>query len=71
MDDIKLFAENEKYLGTLRQAASIYSQDIEVEFSIEKCAVIIMKIEKRLKKTEGIELPNQEKIWTLGEKKAY
>ena len=41
-----------------------------MKFSIEKWAILIMKIVKREKK-EGIELPNQESIRTLGEKENY
>ena len=33
MDDIKLFAKNEKELETLIHAFRIYSQDIEMEFA--------------------------------------
>ena len=38
-EDIKLFAQNEKELETLIQAVRIYSQDIGMEFVIEKCAM--------------------------------
>ena len=38
-----------------------------MEFSIEKCAMLIMRSGKG-QLTGGIELPNQEKIRTLGEK---
>ncbi len=37
MNDIKLFAKNEKELETLIQLVGIYSQDIGMEFGIEKC----------------------------------
>ena len=57
MDDIKLFAKNEKELETLIQAVRIYSPDIMMEFGIEKCAMLIMRSGKR-HMTEGIELPN-------------
>ena len=40
MDDIKLFAKNEKELVTLIFAVRIYSQDIGMEFGIEKCATL-------------------------------
>ena len=43
MDDIKLFTNNEKELETRRQAVKIYSQDIGMEFGIEKWDMIIMK----------------------------
>ena len=58
MDDIKLFAKNEKELETLIQAVRIYCEDIRMEFGIEKCAMLVMKSGKQ-HMTEGIELPNQ------------
>ena len=36
MDDIKLFAKNEKEQETLRHALRIYSHDIAIEFGTEK-----------------------------------
>ena len=41
-----------------------------MEFGIEKCAMLVMKSGKR-HLTDGMELPNQNKIRTLGEKKMY
>ena len=41
-----------------------------MEFSIEKCAMLIMKRGKR-ETTERIELANQESIKILGEKENY
>ena len=67
MDDIKLFAKNEKELETLIHAVRIYSQDIGMEFGIEKCAMLVMKSGKRYI-TDGMEPSNQDKIRTLGEK---
>ena len=70
MDDIKLFAKNEKVLETLIQAVRIYSQDIGMEFGIEKYAVLIMRDGKQ-QMMEKTELPNQEKIKMLREKETY
>ena len=70
MDDIKLFAKNEKELETLIHTVRIYSQDIGMEFSKEKCALLVMKSGKR-QLTDGIELPNQDKIRTLAENETY
>ena len=64
MDDIKLFAKNEKELETLIHTVRIYSQDIGMEFGIEKLAKLVMKSGKRYL-TDGMELPNQDKIRTL------
>ena len=62
-DGIKLFAKNEKELETLIHALRIYSQNIRMEFDIEKCALLVMKSGKR-HLTDGMELPNQDKIRT-------
>ena len=70
MDDIKLFAKNEKELETLKETVRIYSQDIGMEFGKEKCAVLAMKSGKQ-HMTEEIKLPNQEKIRTPGKKETY
>ena len=68
--DIKLFAKNEKELEILLYAVKIYIQDIGMEFGREKYAMLLMKSGKR-HPTDGMELPNQDKIRTLGEKEIY
>ena len=70
MDDVKLFAKNEKELETLIHTIRIHSQDIGMEFGIEKCALLVMKSGKR-HLTDGLELPNQGKIRTLAENETY
>ena len=70
IDDIKLFVKNEQELENLIQTVKIYSQDIKMEFGIGKCAMLVMKSGKR-NMTEGVDLPNQVVIRTLGEKDAY
>ena len=47
MEDTRLFAKNKKDLETLIQVIKIYSQDIGMEFGIDKCAMFIMKIGER------------------------
>ena len=69
-DDIKLFAKNEKELKTLIHAVRIYSQDIGMEFGIEKCAMLVMKSGKR-HMTDGMELPNRDKNRTLEENETH
>ena len=70
MDDIKLFVKNEKEQETLIHVVRIYSQDIGMEFVMGKCAMLVMKSGKR-HLTEGMELPNQNKISTLRENETY
>ena len=73
MDDIKLFAKNEKELETLIHTVRIYIQDVGMEFGIEKCALLVRKTTSSGKRhlTDGIELPNQDKIRTLAENETY
>ena len=65
MDDIKLFTRNEKRTRDL-DTNNKNSQNIGIEYGIKKCAMLIMKSGKT-ETEEGIELPNQERIRTLGE----
>ena len=67
VDDIKLFATNEKELETLIHAVKIYSHDKGMEFGIGKFSMLVMKSSKR-HLTDGMELPNQDKVRMLREK---
>ena len=69
MNDIKLFSKNEKELETLIQTIRIHSQDIEMEFDIEKSAMVMRRGKRQI--TEGRELPNHERIRTLREMEIY
>ena len=66
----KYVQKNENELETLIHAVRIYSQDIGMEFGIEKCAMFVMKSGKR-HLTDRMELPNQDKIRTLAENETY
>ena len=70
MDDIKVFAKNEKEQKILIDTVRIYSQNRGMEFGIEKCAMLVMKSGK-LHMTDEMELPNQDKIRTLAENETY
>ena len=70
MDNIKLFAKNEKELENLIQAVTIYSQSRGMEFGIKEYAMLIMR-SRKWQRTPGIELSNKEKLRTLGEKETY
>ena len=70
MDDIKLFAKNEKELETRIHTVRIYSRDIGMEFGIKKWAMLVMKSGKR-QLTYGMELPNKDKIKTHAENETY
>ena len=57
MDDLKLQAENEKGLESLVQTVRIFSDDIGMEFGMDKCATLVLKGGK-ITKLDGISLPN-------------
>ena len=57
-------------METLIQTIKINTLDVGMEFSIGKCAMLIMICGKRQIK-EGIELPNPKRIRTLREKETY
>ena len=60
----------EKQLESLLHAVRIYIQDVGMESGIEKCAMLVMKSDKR-HLTDGMDLLSQLKIRTLGKKETY
>ena len=57
MDDLKLYAKNEKGLDSLVQTVRIFSKDIGMEFGIDKCGTLVLKRGK-IRKLDGISLPD-------------
>ena len=66
MDDLKLYAKNEEQIDSLVRTVHIFSTDIGMEFGIKKCGVLILKRGK-ITRSEGIELPNGDKLKEVGE----
>ena len=66
MNDLKLYSRSEKGFDSLVQAIRVFSEDIEMEFGIEKCAMLVMK-KREIVKSVGIELPDGEVIMSLQE----
>ena len=62
MDDLKLFAKNEKDIDSLVQTVRIFSDDIGMKFGLEKCAAMTLKRGKRVH-SDGIALPDGIKIY--------
>ena len=62
--------KNGKELETLIHTIRVYSHDIGMEFDIEKCAMLVRKSGKR-HMTDGMELPNHDKIRTFGKNETY
>ena len=70
MKAIKLFPKNEKELENVIFEVRIHSQDIGMEFGIEKYVTLVLKSGKR-HLTDGMELPNQDNIRTPVENETY
>ena len=51
IDDLKFYSESEKGLDSFVQAVQIFSEDIVMEFGIEKCAMLVMEKGKMVKKS--------------------
>ena len=61
IDDLKLYSKSKKTLDSLIQTERIFSKDIVMQFSIDRCAMLVMKREK-LVHPDGIELRNYKVI---------
>ena len=64
MDDLKLYIRSDKGLDSLEQTVSVFSEDVGMEFGIEKCAMLVTEKEK-IVKSLGIELPDGKVIKSL------
>ena len=70
MDDLKLYSRNEKGLDSLVQTVRVFSEDIGMEFGIEKCAMLVME-KGKIVKSVGMELPGGKVIKSLQEGGSY
>ena len=70
MDDLKLCSQSEKGLDSLVQTVRVFSEDIGMEFGIEKCATLVME-KVKIVKSVGIELPDIKVIKSLQEDESY
>ena len=57
MDELKLNNRSEKGLDSLVQTVRVFSEDIGMEFDIEKCAMLVME-KGKIVKSVVIELPD-------------
>ena len=64
MDDLKLYSRNEKELNSLVQTIRVFSEDIGMEFGIEKYAMLV-KEKGKIVKSVGMELLDAKVIKSL------
>ena len=67
LDDLKLYCQSEKGLDSLVQTVCVFSEDIVMEFDIEKFAILVMEKGKKVKSVD-IELPEDKVIKSLQDK---
>ena len=65
-----MHSPSEKRLDSLVKTIRVFSEDIGMEFGIEKYAMLVMKRGK-IVKSVGIELPNDKVIKSLQEGESY
>ena len=66
MDDLELYNRSEKGLDSLVQTVRVFSEDIRMEFGIEKRAMLVTE-KRKIVKSVGIELPDSKVIKSLQE----
>ena len=59
--DLKLYAKDIKQLDSLVQTVRIFSNDIGMEFGIQKCGMVELKRGKMIQ-SNGIDLPEGQKL---------
>ena len=64
MDDLKLYAKDIRQLDSLVQTVRIFSNDIGMEFGIQKCAMLELKRGKMIQ-SNGLDLPEEQKLTSL------
>ena len=70
MDNLKLYSRSGKGLDSLVQAVRGFSEDIGMDFGIEKCAILVME-KGKIVKSVGIDLPDGKVIKPLQEGENY
>ena len=70
MDDLKLYSQSQKGLDSLVQTVRVFSEDIGMEFGIEKCAILVME-KGKIVKSVCIQLPDGKVIKSLQEGESY
>ena len=70
MDDLKLYSRSEKGLDSLVQRVRVFSEDIAMEFGVEKCAMLAME-KGKIVNSVGIEFPDGKVMKSLQEDESY
>ena len=66
MGDLKLFAKSKNQIDSLVKTVHIFSEDIDMQFEIKKCGVLIMERGKVIR-ADGIRLPDGQHMKDIDE----
>ena len=66
MDDLKIYAKNRMELESLMNTMRIFSDDIGMEFGLQKCAILVMKRGKIEMGTDDMIMPGGGEIKAMG-----
>ena len=70
MDDLKIFIRSEAHLSKALSTVKTFTNDINMEFSLGKCAIAIMKGGKQIK-SQNMPIDDKTSIQSLDEETAY
>ena len=70
MDDLKLYGRSEGDLETLLSITTTFSDDIKMEFGIDKCASVTIKRGQKIS-TKGVTLPDGNILQDVKEEEGY
>ena len=65
MDDLELFGKNKKKIVSSMNTVRIFSEDICMDFGIDKCATVVLRRGKSDKNNNDLVLSNDEIIKSL------
>ena len=67
---MKFYSRSEKGLDSLVQTVRVFSEDVGMEFGIEKCALLVTE-KGKIVKSVGIEMPGGKVLKSLQEIESY
>ena len=70
MDDLKVYGKSKKEIESIIHTVRIFSEDIGMEFGLDKCATITLRRGK-LEKDSSVQLPDGQEIQQLEESEEY
>jgi hypothetical protein len=71
MDDLKIYAKSRMELESLMNTVRIFSEDIGMEFGLQKCAILVLKRGKTEEGTDDMIMPDGGEIKAMDEDSDY